>query len=125
MLRGAKERAGGSVPAIRTEALEEVAALSRCIPAGLVPAVAHNGNHVDQRPALDRVMHKMGVAAEPENDGGSRELGRRRCGGGERAPGAMACKPRLVSVSEALTQSRPQAVGADQQHAVLLARFHP
>ena len=51
-------------------------AIGRVAPAGLAPIVAQDGDDVDEAAALDRIVHQMGIAAEPEMDRGRAEFRR-------------------------------------------------
>ena len=76
-------------PVPRREMREQFLARAVGAPAGLGPAVADDGDDVDQRAALHRIVHEMRVAAEPELDVGRAEFRARRASAGTSARQAV------------------------------------
>ena len=74
---------------------DQFVGLSRRRPAGRVPAVAHDRNHVDERAAAQRIGHEMRIFAEPEPDQRCPHFRGQRRGRQGCAPGAAVAEFRL------------------------------
>src|SRR3954465_13590859 len=80
----------------------------------------HDDDDVDELAALDRVMHEVGVDAEPEVHQGLAEFTRHALCRDRGAPGGAMRKAGRRQ-TEVRGDARPDAVGADQYHAALIA----
>src|SRR5262245_48878087 len=118
MLRGGEEIAGRGMPVLGGKAVEELASRAGRVPAWLAPVVVHDGDDVDHAPGLDRVMHQMGVVAEPEIDRRNGEVPGRGLGGHERAPRGLAGSAWRGAMAKALAQGRPQTIGGNERQTL-------
>ncbi len=108
-------------PIARGKSRQQIGTRSRLAPAGRVPVVVHDDDDVDEAAALDRVVHEMGVAAEPEMDQRLGEF-RRPHRSPERAR-ARRCAPAKRGGSpwpRRRASRRPQPVGGNECDAALL-----
>src|SRR5262249_16160836 len=108
---GGEKIASGAVPMLGGKAIEKLAGCAGRVPARLAPVVIRDGDDVDHASGLDRVVHQMGVVAEPEVDGRSGEAFRAAfghgLGGDERAPRSLAGGAWRGAMAEALAHGRP------------------
>ena len=82
--RQSDERARLRRPALCGKARNKVGAACRLAPAGRVPAIAGDDDNVDGRARLDRIMHEVSVAAEPQMDRAARGIPARPAAAGTR-----------------------------------------
>ena len=108
-------------PGPAREMAQDFGAVACARPAGLVPFVVHDGDDVDERAALDRIVHEMRVEPEPEMHQRLRGIPPARHSAGTSARQAVRwrnfggrCR------AQARAHARPQAVGADQRDAAFV-----
>ena len=94
-------------------------------PGSLPAVVVDDGDDVDQRAQLDRIVDEMRAPAEPEPHHFGADIGRDACRRNQRAPRDAAAERRLVAMAEPQPQPRPQPVGADQRDAGFVRGVRP
>src|SRR5262249_60795897 len=118
--RGLEEVVRRRVPRPGRKAIEQFRPRASGGPAGLLPVVTQDGDDVDHAPGLDRIVHEMGAAPEPEVDRGRREAGGRGVGRNQSAPGDVARKALLRATVERSAQDPPEAFRSHLRPAALL-----
>ena len=91
----------------------------------LPAVVVDDGDDVDQRAELHRVVHEMRALAEPEPHHAGANVGRDARRRDQRTPRDAAAERRLVAVAEPQPQPRPQPVRANERDASLVRRVRP
>src|SRR5262249_61739243 len=110
------------VPRPGRKAIEQFRPRASGGPAGLLPVVTQDGDDVDHAPGLDRIVHEMGAAPEPEVDRGRREAGGRGVGRNQSAPGDVAGETRPRAMGEPPRPGRPEPLGGPPPPTTLLRR---
>jgi hypothetical protein len=93
--------------ALDRQARQQLVSISWRAPAGRVPAVVDDDNDVDEGAILDRVMHDMSFAAEPQMDQWRAEFWWRLFCRQERPPGGAPGKARRLAITHARAHHRP------------------
>ena len=106
--------------ALDRQARQQLIAASRRAPARRVPAVVDDDDDIDEGAVLDRVVHDMGFAPEPQMDQRRAEFRRRLLGRQQRPPGGAPGKARRLAITHARARDRPQPVGGDDRVAALV-----
>ena len=101
---------------------EQIRARTERAPAAHRPTIAHDGDDVDLAAGLHRVMHQVGIGAEPQKRRRAAERRRDALGVDQRPPGGAVAEAGRPSVAELGPHGGPQPVGADEGDAVLFDR---
>src|SRR5439155_23103950 len=107
-------------PMLARKVRKDLLARAVLAPARLRKAIAGDRDDVNERTALDRIVHEMRPPSEPQMHRGRAEFFRHGSRRDQRAPGGAVAELRLRAPAEPGAQRRPKAVGADERDALLV-----